>query len=65
MRVLRAVTGRLFGGYILAFHDLPGERFRDLIDALAPDEPVHLSELIDRLRRGQPTRGIFAITSPM
>lgn len=59
---LQALAGQLFGGFILAFHDLPGGRFRELIESLAPDEPVHLSELVDRVRLGKCTRGIFAIT---
>src|SRR5712691_223386 len=59
---LRALVGQLFGGFILAFHDLAGRRFRELIECLAPDEPVHLSELVDRVHEGKPTRGIFAIT---
>lgn len=41
---------------------MPGGRFRELIECLAPDEPVHLSELVNRVHRGQGTKGIFAIT---
>jgi peptidoglycan/xylan/chitin deacetylase (PgdA/CDA1 family) len=59
---LQALAGRLFGGFILAFHDLDGDRFRELIECLAPDEPVPLSELVDRVHQGKDTRGIFAIT---
>jgi peptidoglycan/xylan/chitin deacetylase (PgdA/CDA1 family) len=59
---LQALAGRLFGGFILAFHDLAGDRFRELIQCLAPDQPVHLSELVKRVRQGQSTKGIFAIT---
>jgi peptidoglycan/xylan/chitin deacetylase (PgdA/CDA1 family) len=47
---------------VLAFHDLPASRFRELVDALRPNEPVHLSVLVDRLRTGKSTRGLFAIT---
>jgi len=61
-RPLQALTGKIFGGFILAFHDIGGDRFRELIDCLAPDEPVHLSEIVNRARQGKSTRGIFAIT---
>ena len=61
-RPLRALAAELFGGFILAFHDLAAHQFRELIESLAPDEPVHLSELVDRLRRDKSTKGIFAIT---
>jgi peptidoglycan/xylan/chitin deacetylase (PgdA/CDA1 family) len=52
----------LFGGYILAFHDLTAERFAALVTALVPDAPVHLDDLVTRVRRGESTRGLFAIT---
>jgi peptidoglycan/xylan/chitin deacetylase (PgdA/CDA1 family) len=61
-RSLQALAGKLFGGFILAFHDLPAERFRELVECFAPDEPVHLSELCDRLRQGRSTQGTFAVT---
>jgi peptidoglycan/xylan/chitin deacetylase (PgdA/CDA1 family) len=59
---LRALASQLFGGFILAFHDLAGNRFRELVESLAPDEPVPLAELVDRVHRGLCTKGIFAIT---
>ena len=59
---LEALAGQLFGGFILAFHDLAGDRFRELVECLAPDEPVHLSELLERVHQGKSTKGIFAIT---
>jgi peptidoglycan/xylan/chitin deacetylase (PgdA/CDA1 family) len=59
---LQALAGNLFGGFILAFHDLAGDRLRELIECLAPGEPVHLSELVDRVKQGKRTEGIFAIT---
>src|SRR5882672_2909248 len=60
--LFRAIAGELFGGFVLAFHDLPGLRFQTLVDALRPDEPIHLSDLVDRVRAGRSTRGLFAIT---
>jgi peptidoglycan/xylan/chitin deacetylase (PgdA/CDA1 family) len=55
-------AGQLYGGFVLAFHNLPPQRFRDLICALRPNEPVHLSVIVDRLNAGKPTNGLFAIT---
>jgi len=61
-RRIQALFGQLWGGFVLAFHDLTGERFRELIECLAPNESVHLSELVDRVHEGRSTKGIFAIT---
>jgi peptidoglycan/xylan/chitin deacetylase (PgdA/CDA1 family) len=58
----RRLAGRLFGGYILALHDIPAETFCEQIEALRPDQPVHLEELVARVKRGASTRGLFAIT---
>lgn len=55
------ICGRLGGGFILAYHELPAS-FEDQIDALRPNEPVHLGELYARLREGRTTAGLFAIT---
>jgi len=55
-------AGRLYGGFVLAFHDLPAPHFRQQIDALRPNQPVHLSVIIDRLKAGKSTCGLFAIT---
>ena len=54
--------GRYFGGYILAFHNLPPTLFERQIDALVPDLPISLSELINRQTHGKSTSGLFAIT---
>ena len=60
---LRRHLNRLFGGYILAFHsDISIERYREQIQALSPDRPVSLSELVDRCIKGRSTAGLFAIT---
>jgi len=59
---LETLAGQLRGGFILAFHNLGSEAFSELIQSLSPDEPVHLAELVDRLRHGKSTNGIFAIT---
>src|SRR2546428_280823 len=54
--------GCLGGGFILAFHDQPADRFERQIEALGPNEPVHLSELFQRARTGRSTAGLFAVT---
>jgi len=59
---LQRVAGRLFGGFVLAFHGIAPDRFRELVVALRPNEPVHLSVLIERAARGRRTDGLFAIT---
>ena len=61
-RPLHWAIGRLFGGFVLAFHSLAPERFRQLIEALRPNEPVHLGELVDRLKAQKRSDGLFAIT---
>ena len=60
--VARRSFGWRFGGYVLAFHNLPGAVFERQIEALAPDQPVSLSEMVDRQVRGESTCGLFAIT---
>jgi len=55
-------ASHLYGGFVLAFHNVPPERFRELICALRPDEPVHLSLMVDRINGGKSTSGLFAIT---
>jgi peptidoglycan/xylan/chitin deacetylase (PgdA/CDA1 family) len=55
-------AGRLYGGFVLAFHNLTPERFRELICALRPNEPVPLSLIVDRVKAGKSTNGLFAIT---
>lgn len=60
-RLLTTVK-RLFSGYVLAFHDIPPDRLVELVEALPPAEPVSLSELVERSKRGKPTSGLFAIT---
>jgi len=56
------ILGRLSGGFILAYHDVPSEVFEQQILALAPNEPVHLSELLERARTGRNSAGLFAVT---
>jgi peptidoglycan/xylan/chitin deacetylase (PgdA/CDA1 family) len=60
--LLDAVLGRLAGGFILAFHNLPAERFVEHVEALRSSRPVTLSELIERRTQGRSTTGLFAIT---
>jgi peptidoglycan/xylan/chitin deacetylase (PgdA/CDA1 family) len=51
-----------YGGYIICYHDISENRFVEQIEALQPDRPVSLDELIARHRAGRSTAGMFAIT---
>jgi peptidoglycan/xylan/chitin deacetylase (PgdA/CDA1 family) len=61
-RALRAPLGWARGGFVLAYHNLPAERFIEQIAALAPSRPVTLDEIVERHARGAPTGDVFAIT---
>jgi peptidoglycan/xylan/chitin deacetylase (PgdA/CDA1 family) len=61
-RLLRAPLGRARGGFVLAYHNLPADRFIEQISALAPSRPVALDEIVERHARGEPTGDVFAIT---
>jgi peptidoglycan/xylan/chitin deacetylase (PgdA/CDA1 family) len=57
-----SICNQFFGGYILAYHNLPSDLFEKQIDSLAPDIPVSLSEIVSRINEGKSTSGLFAIT---
>jgi peptidoglycan/xylan/chitin deacetylase (PgdA/CDA1 family) len=57
----RFITG-FSGGFVLAFHEIPPERFAEFVDCLRPAQPVHLSELVQRSKESKSTSGLFAIT---
>lgn len=59
---IRRLMSQKFGGYVLAFHDLPADAYMAIIDALLPERPVSLCELLERQRTGRSTSGLFAIT---
>ena len=61
-RALRGPFGRVRGGFVLAYHNLPTVRFIEQITALAPSQPIALDELVERHAAGAPTGGLFAIT---
>jgi peptidoglycan/xylan/chitin deacetylase (PgdA/CDA1 family) len=61
-RALSGSLGRVRGGFVLAYHNLPAERFIEQIEALAPSRPVSLDELVERHTSGRPTGDVFAIT---
>jgi len=61
-RVVEGSLGRLRGGYVLAYHNLPGARFVEQIAALVPNRPIPLDELVERHARGLSTSGLFAVT---
>lgn len=54
--------GQMAGGFVAAYHDLPADRFVAQVEALAPNRPISLSELVLRLRQGKSTSGLFALT---
>ena len=59
---MRRVMARIFGGYVLVFHDLFAGDYVRIIEALEPDKPVGLCELLERVKEGRSTAGLFAIT---
>jgi peptidoglycan/xylan/chitin deacetylase (PgdA/CDA1 family) len=59
---LERVLGRRYGGFILCYHNLTPERFTEHVEALAPNRPISLSEILEREAQGKPTGGLFAIT---
>jgi peptidoglycan/xylan/chitin deacetylase (PgdA/CDA1 family) len=61
-RALGGAMGRLRGGFVLAYHNLPAARFIEQIAALAPSQPVTLDELVERHAHGSSTADLFAIT---
>lgn len=60
--LFQSLLSRFCGGFILAFHDLKPERFIQQIEALKPNQPVPLSDLILRAKNRKSTSGLFAIT---
>jgi peptidoglycan/xylan/chitin deacetylase (PgdA/CDA1 family) len=52
----------LSGGFVLALHQMPPERLTGFVECLRPAQPVPLSELVERSKRGCSTSGLFAIT---
>ena len=62
INLLRRLVGRLSGGFVLAFHDIPPEKMGEFVELLQPARPVPLSALVRRSTQGKRTRGLFAIT---
>ena len=60
--LFQPLLSRSYGGFILAFHNLKPERFIQHIEALKPNQPVPLSDLIIRAADQKSTSGLFAIT---
>ena len=53
---------KLAGGFVLAFHQIPPDKFVNLLNYLEGFEPVHLDELLARSEQGKSNSGLFAIT---
>jgi peptidoglycan/xylan/chitin deacetylase (PgdA/CDA1 family) len=62
IRFYQRILSAASGGFVLAFHEIPPERFEELIDCLRPARPAPLPEVVERCRRGKSTSGLFAIT---
>jgi len=61
-RGLRRAMNCLRGGYILCFHS-KYRLFEQQVDALSPDRLVPLCEIVQRIKNGKPTGGLFALTA--
>jgi len=60
--LVQNMIARTSRGFVLAFHDIEAQPMERLMDALHPIRPVHLSELVQRSKRGKSTAGLCAIT---
>jgi len=49
-------------GFICCWHDLSAKIFQDHVEALLPNRPIPLYELIERFKSGKSTSGCFALT---
>ena len=49
-------------GFICCWHDLSAEIFQNHVEALQPNRPIPLKELIERFKSGKSTSGCFALT---
>jgi peptidoglycan/xylan/chitin deacetylase (PgdA/CDA1 family) len=53
---------RLTTGFVIALHEFPPARLAELMEHLRPAQPVPLTELVERRKRGRSNAGLFAIT---
>jgi peptidoglycan/xylan/chitin deacetylase (PgdA/CDA1 family) len=61
MKCMRRLI-KFASGFVLVFHEIPPGRFVDLVESIAPLEPVPLDTLVRRSKAGKRTAGLFAIT---
>ena len=61
-RPIESVLGKMFGGFILCWHNLPAHTFRSHIESLHPLKPISLDELLKRHSEGKSTKDYFALT---
>ncbi len=59
---LHSLTAGLSRGFVLAFHVIEPARLEELVDSLDPVQPIPLSDLVQRSKRGKATSGLCAIT---
>ena len=56
------LIGKLFGGFIICWHDLSSDIFIKQVESLYPAKPIPLKELVKRHTMGLSTQGLFAMT---
>lgn len=59
---LQQLATRFSGGFVVALHEIQPEQVADFVDTLRPAEIVPLSEVVDRIKKGKRTSGLYAIT---
>ena len=61
-RSIESILGKMFGGFILCWHNLPAHTLKSHIECLYPLKPMPLDELIKRHNDGKTTKDYFALT---
>lgn len=62
VRLIQGTILRRKGGYILCYHSESKSVLEQQIDSLYPDTPIPLSEMVERIKTGKSTMGLFSIT---
>jgi peptidoglycan/xylan/chitin deacetylase (PgdA/CDA1 family) len=62
VHLLQQLNRKLASGFILAFHEIPADRFVNLVESLGRLEIVPLETLSQRSKAGRSTSGLAAIT---
>ena len=59
---IESMLGKMFGGFILCWHNLSAEIFKSHVESLHPSKPIPLEELVERHKTGKSTKDCFALT---